>query len=124
MYVDYALDNNIIAKGDYTTEDYTRNATRAELCWLLAAALPEEYFAPVNNVTAIPDMDKNDYYADIILMLYKAGVVLGDANGNFNAQSDIKRSETAAIIQSCTSREQSKGRGCCRLERLVLFQRY
>ena len=98
MYVDYALDNNIIAKGDYESEDYTRNATRAELCWLLAAALPEQYFNPINNVTAIPDMDKNDYYADIVLMLYKAGVVLGDGEGNFNAQSDIKRSETAAII--------------------------
>ena len=98
MYVDYALENNIIEKGDYAEEEYTRNATRAELVWLLAAALPEEYFAPINNVTAIPDMDKNDYYADIVLMLYKAGVVLGDANGNFNAQSDIKRSETAAII--------------------------
>ena len=98
MYVDYALENNIIEKGDYAEDEFTRNATRAELCWLLAAALPEEYFSPINNVTAIPDMDKNDYYADIILMLYRAGVVLGDAEGNFNAQSDIKRSETAAII--------------------------
>ena len=98
MYVDYALENNIIEKGDYAEDEYTRNATRAELVWLLAAALPEEYFNPINNVTAIPDMDKNDYYADIVLMLYKAGVVLGDGEGNFNAQSDIKRSETAAII--------------------------
>ena len=98
MYVDYALDNKIVNKGDYSEADYARNATRAELCWLFAAALPEEYFTPINNVTAIPDMYKNDYYADIILMLYRAGVVLGDAEGNFNASSDIKRSETAAII--------------------------
>ena len=98
MYVDYALDNNIINKGEYAVSDYTRNASRAELCWLLAAALPEEYFNQINNVAAIPDMEKNDYYADVILMLYRAGVVLGDADGNFNAQSDIKRSETAAII--------------------------
>ena len=31
-------------------------------------------------------------------MLYNAGVVLGDADGNFNPSSDVKRSEVAAII--------------------------
>ncbi len=99
IYVDYALENKIIEKNEFKSEDYTRNITRAEMCELLASALPEEYFAPINNVTAIPDLDKNDKYADIILMLYRAGVVLGsDAEGTFNASSDIKRSEVAAII--------------------------
>ena len=99
LYVSYALKHNIIKQNTFATDEYTRNITRAEMCNLFAAALPESYFAPINKVTAIPDMDKNDYYADIMLMLYRAGIVLGsDAEGNFNASSDIKRSEVAAII--------------------------
>ena len=99
LYVNYALTHGIIRKDTFKTDEYTRNITRAEMCNLFAAALPEAYFTPINNVTAIPDMEKNDYYADIMLMLYRAGVVLGsDAEGNFNASSDIKRSEVAAII--------------------------
>lgn len=99
LYVNYALTHDIIKKDTFKTDEYTRNITRAEMCNLFAAAIPEAYFTPKNKVSAIPDMDKNDYYADIMLMLYRAGVVLGsDAEGNFNASSDIKRSEVAAII--------------------------
>ena len=99
MYVDYAVDNNIIENDTFKSDDYNRNITRAEMVNLFAAALPEEYFAPINKVNGIPDMDKNDYYADIVLMLYKAGVVLGsDEAGTFKPESDIKRSEVAAII--------------------------
>lgn len=97
-YVDYAVDNGIMGEDTFRETDYARNITRAELCCLFAAALPEEFFSPINNIDAIPDVDKNSKYADILLALYKAGVVLGDSEGNFNPDSDIKRSETAAII--------------------------
>ena len=96
MYLDYASDNGICSLSDF--DSFTRNITRAELCYLFAAALPEEYFAPVNNVSAIPDVEKNDYYADSLLMLYNAGVVLGSDGGKFKPNDDIKRNETAAII--------------------------
>ena len=98
MYIEYAKDNGIIGEKTFNSLEYERNITRAELVNLFASALPEEYFAPINKVTAIPDMEKNDKYSDIVLMLYKAGIVLGDADGNFNADSDIRRSEIAAII--------------------------
>ena len=98
-YVDYASEKGIITGTTYKEEDYSKNISRAELCRLFAAALPESYFGKINNVNAIPDLDKNNEYSDILLMLYRAGVVLGsDATGNFNAFSDIKRSETSAII--------------------------
>ena len=97
-YVDYAVDNGIINDGDFRESDYSRNITRSELCLLFASALGEEYFVPINNLSAIPDVDKNSKNADILLMLYKAGVVLGDADGYFYPNADIKRSETAAII--------------------------
>ena len=97
MYVDYAVANGIIRKT--TFGNYTRNATRAELASLFAAALPAEHFAAINDIKGIPDVDKKASYAQALLMLYKAGVVLGsDAEGTFNPDSDIKRSEVAAII--------------------------
>ena len=98
-YIDYAVANGIINEGDYREADYLQNITRAELCRLFASALPEEYYSPINDIKSLPDVDKNSKYADILLMLYKAGVVLGsDKAGNFNPDSFIKRSETAAVI--------------------------
>ena len=96
MYLDYASDNGICSLSDF--DSFTRNITRAELAYLLASALPEEYFAPINDVKAIPDVNKNDYYCDTLLMLYRAGVVLGSDGGKYKPNDDIKRNETAAII--------------------------
>ena len=96
MYLDYASDNKICSLSDF--DSITGNITRAELCNLFAAALPEEYFTKINDVKAIPDVEKNDYYADTLLMLYKAGVVLGSDGGAFKPNDEIKRNETAAII--------------------------
>ena len=97
-YVDYAVGNGIMADGAFLEADYAKNISRSELCSLLAASLPEEQFGSINDITAIPDVDKNNKYADVLLMLYRAGVVLGDDKGNFNPDSEIRRSEMAAII--------------------------
>ena len=98
MYVDYAVANGIIKKS--TFDNYTRNATRAEVASLFAAAVPADNYKAINNIKGIPDVDKNASYAKDLLMLYNAGVVLGsDAVGTFNPASDIKRSEVAAIIE-------------------------
>lgn len=96
MYLDYASDNGICSLSDF--DSFTRNITRAELCYLFAAALPESEFVAINDVKAIPDVNKNDYYADTLLMLYNAGIVLGSDGGSFKPNDDIKRNETAAII--------------------------
>ena len=99
MYVNYALDRKIIQKGTYTAEDMTRNITRAEMCDLFAGALPSEYYNAINDIKGIPDVLRDSKNADVYLMLYKAGILLGsDEKGTFNATSDIKRSEVAAII--------------------------
>jgi len=99
MYVNYALDNGIIELHDFYTDDYTRNITRGELCSLFAAALPNESFNAINDIKGIPDVSDTDKNADVYLMLYNAGILLGsDENGTFNGTSDIKRSEAAAII--------------------------
>ena len=98
MYIDYAIENNIIEKGEYVIADYNKNISRAAICDLFVKAIPEEHFAAINNVKGIPDVVRDAKNADVYLMLYNAGVVLGDTNGNFNPNSDIKRSEIAAII--------------------------
>ena len=106
MYIEYAKDAGIIGEKTFDSLEYERNITRAELINLFAAALPEEAYPAINKVTGIPDMDKNEDYADIVLMMYKAGIVLGDTEGKFNASSDIKRSEIAAIINRVALPEQ------------------
>ena len=99
MYVDYAVDNGIIDGVTYSVEDYSKNITRAELCQMFASALPEEYYNPINDIKGIPDVLRDERNADVYLMLYKAGILLGsDEKGTFNPDSDIKRSEVAAII--------------------------
>ena len=99
MYVDYAVENGIVDRGQYVSSTFTKNITRAELCELFAAALPESNYAPINDVKGIPDVMRDEKNSDIYLMLYKAGILLGsDAAGTFNPKSDIKRSEVAAII--------------------------
>ena len=99
LYLEYALANGLIKKDEFLTKDYNRNITREELTKLFVSAIPEEHFAPINDVKGIPDVQRDSENADILLMLYKAGVVLGsDKDGNFNPSSDIKRSEVAAII--------------------------
>ena len=98
-YVDYALANGIIQKAQYDNDEFSRNITRSEICDLFATALPEEYFGAINDIKGIPDVLRDTKNADVYLMLYKAGVLLGsDEKGTFNAASDIRRSEIAAII--------------------------
>ena len=99
MYIDYAVENGIIGKTQYTESEYSRNIKRSEICDMFALAVPDEsYFAPINDVKGIPDVLRDSTNADIYLTFYKAGVLLGDENGNFKPNADIKRSEIAAII--------------------------
>ena len=81
-YVDYATEKGIITGTTYKEEDYTKNISRAELCNLFAAALPESYFNKINNVNAIPDLDKNNEYSDILLMLYRVGLPSSSKTGS------------------------------------------
>jgi hypothetical protein len=48
---------------------------------------------------AIPDVKMGDKYADEIYEFYRAGILTGnDAAGTFAPDSNIKRSEVAAIL--------------------------
>ncbi|MBQ8759585.1 MAG: S-layer homology domain-containing protein, partial [Clostridia bacterium] len=99
MYHSYAIENGIVEKDLYVKSDMSKPITRRELCDLISAALPEEYYNAINDIKGIPDISRDEKNAEVYLMLYKAGVLLGsDAEGNFRSDANIKRSEVAAII--------------------------
>lgn len=98
VYADYALKNNILSA---EPTDYNQPITRARFAKLFAAALPIEAFSRKNTVddNAIPDVSMEVDYAESVYLLYRAGVLTGsDAEGNFQPDGLIRRSETAAIV--------------------------
>ncbi|MCL1835188.1 MAG: S-layer homology domain-containing protein [Oscillospiraceae bacterium] len=96
VYVDYALEKEIIESGDFA--DYDRAATRAEMAYIFSRSLPAHEFEAKNTVNSLPDVSAATQYSDAITMLYKAGVVTGDASGAFHPGNNITRAEAAAII--------------------------
>ena len=96
-YVAYAVGKGIITAE--TFDDYERPMTRAEMATVFCDALPADYFTAINAVDAVPDVNERAPYAEKILRLYRAGVVMGsDKYGTSNPDASIKRSECAAII--------------------------
>ena len=80
--------------------DYNKSATRAEVAYILARALPAEALEQINTVvfSAIPDVTMADQYGEEIYMLYRAGIVGGSGNDrSYNPNQNIRRSEFAAI---------------------------
>ncbi len=97
-YVDYAEDNYIIDKNGFAGQ-MDRKATRAEMAYILAYALPYDELNKINHVTSLPDVDANDEYFDEICTLYCAGILTGnDAYGTFTPNEPISRAAAAAIV--------------------------
>ena len=98
-HVRYAIENGIIQEGEYAV--YNVPATREQFAAILKKALPEEELQPKNTVQdgAIPDVPMTNAHAAEIYTLYRAGVLTGnDGYGTFHPESNIQRSEVAAII--------------------------
>ena len=107
MYIAYAKENGLIKDGQFT--NYDRNIMRYEMAVMFANAMAKDYFTAKNDIKDIPDVAETEEYYDELMMLYKAGVVLGsDEYGNFYATNPIKRSETAAIINRVALPENRK----------------
>ncbi len=96
-YINFAVSKGIMKNGDF--DDYNRAAKRFEVALLFENAMPDGYFAKVNNVDSVPDIPDEMSYSDALITLYNAGVVMGsDAYGNFFPENNITRAEAAAII--------------------------
>ena len=105
-YMDYALENSIIST------DFSDRAdeiiSRAEFVNIFYGALPTSEYSGINEVAddAIPDVKSTYLYANRIYTFYRAGILVGsDEQGTFNPESNIARSEVAAILTRMYSSE-------------------
>jgi len=95
--VSYAIAQGIIMGNEF--EEYTRPATRAELAYIFARALPESEYGKINDISELPDVDDSTKYSQEIFKLYNAGIVTGsDQNLTFKPNANISRAEVSAII--------------------------
>ena len=98
-YVDFCLEHGII---DSAYEDRINdNIDRQTYVDIFSRALPEEAFAPRNTIPdgAVPDVPEGSEYYDSIYLFYRAGILNGSrADGTFDPNADIKRSEVAAVL--------------------------
>jgi len=96
-HLEYAVHKGIIEFD--TFEDLTRPATRAEMAYIFARALPEVEFTPINTIETLPDVNSGTPYQNEIFRLYRAGILTGnDAYGTFGPKDSITRAQAAAII--------------------------
>ena len=98
-YVSYAEENGIIEKNMFGTDDYENPVKRSDMALIFSNAVPEDYLTAKNAVDEIPDVPETNRYYDRLLLLYKAGVIMGnDEFGTFLPNNNITRAEAAAII--------------------------
>ena len=108
VYADYALEQGILTK---ERSDYTKKISRAVFAGILARALPEEVLPQINDVPdgSIPDVTESRSQYGAIYLLYRAGILTGsDKFGSFLPNSQIRRSEAAAILLRMARPEQRK----------------
>ncbi len=96
-YIDYAIEQGIIPAEEFHT--YERPATRAEMAYIFASALPGTEFGAINSISELPDVDESTKYSESIFALYNAGILKGnDKYGTFEPDSEITRAAASAII--------------------------
>lgn len=105
--VNYCLQNKLITADQF--DSYTRSATRSEMAGVIRAALPDDQWKAINSVSALPDVNMGNEYAQAIFDLYNAGVFTGsDEYGMFQPYAYITRAEVAAIVARCADPSQRK----------------
>lgn len=97
-YAKYAADNGIIS---YSISDIANEfVTRREFVSIFHAAFPQKEYIAINTVAdnAIPDVAFNGQTSSKIYDFYRAGILTGSDGGYFHPESNIIRSEVAAIL--------------------------
>ncbi len=99
-YVEYAVFNGIISLSTYNGQ-FNAPATRADYVQIFFKVFPRSYYTEIHTIPAgaIPDVNISDPYGFNVYTFYRAGILQGnDDMGTFAPDSNIKRSEVAAII--------------------------
>lgn len=96
-YVAYAQKMGMLEGLD--TEDYESIATRWQFAVLLTSALPAEALEAINTVEegSILGVEPEATYADAVYTLYRAGVAIGDQDGDFMPDGSLSRAESAIL---------------------------
>lgn len=96
VYVGYARANGIIGSDDFP--NYGENATRAQVAYIFANALPAGKQG-ANSGLAPPDVNEGDEYGKQIYLLYRIGILAGvDDEGTFLPDGETTRAEAAAML--------------------------
>lgn len=105
-YAAYLQDRQVIGR-EFDREP-TREASRAEVAHILAGALPQSLFDPINADAVTVGYASRNYIQDVtdytpyqqdILSLYRWGILSGmDRTGSFHPSESIQRSQVAAIV--------------------------
>ena len=96
IYVGYALDREMI--DDDTFDKNERNITRMEMASLLSKAVQLSDLEKINDVSEIPDVERDDENYASVLRLYNAGVLTGSEEDlSFLPEGEITRAEVAAM---------------------------
>ncbi|MBR0440779.1 MAG: S-layer homology domain-containing protein, partial [Firmicutes bacterium] len=103
VYVNYAKKNGIITNTDFDArakgdQVYKRYATRGEMAYIFANAMPSDALPRINTVKSVPDVFGSTKYRTQILRLYEAGIVEGSNGHRFYPSNNVTRAEAAAII--------------------------
>lgn len=98
-YVSYCIKNGIVTE-EY--DDYSADASRSQVAILFSRAIISSgaYMEEINTAAFgdLPDVSTEMWYAGAVYRMYRWGILTGDANGNINPESKIKRSEIATIL--------------------------
>lgn len=99
-FVNYCVENSIIAANQFSEEDMNRSATRYEMASILDAAAGESVTQPINDVPDgfIPDLSEADPYGAVIYKWYRAGITAGYEDHSFLGERTITRAETSVIL--------------------------
>ena len=94
-YVEYCVANGIIKDGQFA--DLNANIKRGDMAIVFANILPESEYKAIREKT-LPDMTAEMHSAAAVQKLANAGIVGGDAKGNFNPDNEITRAEACVIF--------------------------
>jgi hypothetical protein len=109
-YFDYAISKGFVDKS-YNAK-WNQKATRAQFADIFSGCLPDSYLTDIHGYKDgfIPDVKMSDSYGPDVYKLYNAGILVGsDAKYSFKPNTNIKRSEIAAIVVRMVMEEERIG---------------
>jgi hypothetical protein len=98
VYVNYAVKQGIIKEDEFS--DYNAPATRAQVAYIFAHALPDGVLTEVKAKPRFTDVKGATPYRTSITALYQADVITGYEDGTFRPMNEITRAEVCVILSN------------------------